>query len=339
MDSQGIAVSMVYPVMKALVHKGYDVEEFFEFAGFDGEVLQNMEGRLDRSDFEKLVTAAAAYTGDDHFGLHQGQIMDFEDMGILGYVMLHSKTISDALKSYQRYNMLLCSGFNLDWEVSGENLMLRLFLQSPGGTLSRHCAEDMAGSLFHMISRLSNRSISLRDVWFCHEQPSDIEPYMGIFGRYPVFGTEYHALFMDKEILSYPVLYSDPKLLQMFENMAEASRGELNHQRPFTEQVSLWMKKCIPSYLPTLQQTAQHFAISMRTLQLRLREEGTSFHELSAAVRKELAISYLKERGYAVGDIAYLLHFSEPSAFHNAFKKWTGMTPGQFRAADNPVYD
>lgn len=277
------------------------------------------------------MIAAAAYTQDDHFGLHQGQIMEFVDMGILGYVMMHSHTVADALAAYQRYNVILCSGFNLDWEVRGDTVLIRMFLQHPG-RMSRHCVEDMASSLYRLIGRLSNRRIPLHEIQFAHDAPADTSPYMPVFGRVPRFGGEENVLCMSKDILNYPVMYSDSRLLGVFETIAQETRDELTQASVFSEQVVQWMKRCVPSFFPTLQQTAESFRTSTRTLQNKLKLENTSYNDLSTRVRKELAIGYLREREYSIGEIAYVLHFSEPSAFQSAFKKWTGLTPGQYRA-------
>ncbi|MCR2806403.1 AraC family transcriptional regulator [Paenibacillus soyae] len=330
MADQGVAISMVYPIMKSLVQKGLDPAEFFEAAGFDARLLQDVEARIPGEELERLMKAAAAYSGDEHFGLHQGQMTDFADLGILGYVMMHSHTVRDALKAYQKYNDILCSGFNLDWKTEGNMLLLRLFMQHPG-RMSRHCVEDMAGSVYRMIGRISNRSIPLWGIRFEHDQPADTAPYEASFGTIPAFGETANALCMNAEVLDYPILYSDPRLLAAFEAIAQETMDSLSDSAGFSVQVMRWMKNNMVTNFPTLQQTAESFGTSARTLQLKLKEENTTFHSLTAAVRKELAIGYLKRREYSIGDIAYALHFSEPSAFQSAFKKWTGMTPGQYR--------
>lgn len=329
---QGVTISMVYPIMKTLMHKGYDTGHFFDDVRFDTSLLKDVESRIEGSELERLMIAAAEYTKDEHFGLHQGQLMDIADMGILGYVMMHSSTVADALSAYRRYNTILCSGFNLDWVVHENSVAIRLFASRPEARMSRHCMEDMACSLHRLIGKLSNRRIELQDLAFTHPSPADQAPYASAFGMIPRFESEDNMLRMSNEVLDYPILYADPKLLGMFERIAAETKDRLLGGEEFSDRVFQWMTSCMPRHFPTLKQTANSFHMSVRTLQNKLKDENTSYNELSVRVRKELALSYLQEQEYSIGEIAYLLHFSEPSAFHSAFKKWTGVAPGQYRA-------
>ena len=85
---------------------------------------------------------------------------------------------------------------------------------------------------------------------------------------------------------------------------------------------------------PTLQTAAAHLRTSPRTLKRRLQEEGTTFQDLLDSVRCDLAKRYLEEPRLALGEVSFLLGFSEPSAFHRAFKRWTGKTPLAYRQRD-----
>lgn len=331
MSNDGVAVTMVIPIMKSLVHKGYDPEQFFKYASFDAGMLKEPDARIPGAELERLMLAAVDYTQDEYFGLRQGLVMDFADMGVLGFVMMHSRTIQDSLTAYQRYNAILCSGFNIDWEISGDDVVIRLFPQKDG-TMSRHCTEDMTASFYRMLGLLSSREVPLKEVQFTHEGPRDRAPYLSHFGITPQFSRTENSLRAGKKLLEYPIVYSDARLLAVFEAIAQETIDRLRLEGDFSENVLQWMKQSLPSFFPTLQDTARHFGMSTRSLQNKLKEEHTSYNELSIRVRKELAVSFLMKWNYSIGDIAYILHFSEPSAFQNAFKKWTGVTPGQYRA-------
>lgn len=331
-----MAVSMVYPIMKSLVRKGLDTERFCESAAFDAALLRDPEARIQAQELERLMNAAAAYTDDAYFGLNQGLMTDVADMGILGYVMMHSETIADALDAYRRFNVILCSGFNLAWENEGQDAVLRLYPLNPATRMSRHCMEDMASSLYQLICKFANRSVTLHELQFSHDAPShdasyDVAPYVSIFGIEPRFGSAETFFRMDRKVLNAPILYSDARLRSSFEAIAVETLERLNRGKALSDRVFQWLMRRLPVSFPTLRQTALHFGMSTRTLQAKLKEENASFNGLCASVRMELAKGYLSRSEHSVSEIAYLLHYSEPSAFQNAFKKWAGVTPVQFR--------
>lgn len=77
---------------------------------------------------------------------------------------------------------------------------------------------------------------------------------------------------------------------------------------------------------------ARRLGTTSRTLQRRLRAEGLSHQQLLDEARREAAERYLRESSLAIAEIAYLLGYSEPSAFHRAFRRWSGTTPSEVRA-------
>ncbi|WP_042220649.1 AraC family transcriptional regulator [Oceanobacillus manasiensis] len=331
MTASGVPISMVYPIIKSLQRHGIKEEQLFDMVDMNPKLLRNVDARISAMDLVKLMRAAAVYTEDAFFGLHQGEQINFEDLGVLGYVMLHSKTIGDALRAYQRYNVILYNGFNLDWEIKDNKLEIQLDLQ-PYDHMSRHCIEDMASSVYHLTCKLSNRKIPLHSVQFSHENPGDdVAAYVSTFGIETSFAAEKTALCMDSKVLDFPVLYANPEILRVFEKLAKEGSETITQANLFSYQVVKWLKECIPSFFPSLNQTANHLGLSSRTLQANLKDENTSFSKLSIQVRKEMAESYLADGKHSVGDIAYLLHYSEPSAFQNAFKSWTGVSPGKYR--------
>lgn len=331
MFTQHVSVSFVFPIMKTLLRKGYDWGEFCLAASLDVNLLQDVEARIPEQELARIVQAAADYTGDELFGLHQGQEVSMADLGVVGYVMLHSKTLGQALTAYQKYNMITCSGYNADYEVHQEDVRIRLYASHPSMTPSRHCTEDMAGSLLYIMMSLAGRPIRVKEVNFMHQPALASEEYLAVFGVLPRFGQEANTLRLSKEILDYPVLSSDIRLLGVFEAVAEETKNRLIQGAVLSGKLYKWLIESMPGGFPTLQEAAEAMRMSPRNLQTRLKQEDASFTGLANRVRKELAASYLAKPEYSIGEIAYLLHFSEPSAFQNTFKKWMGISPGQYR--------
>lgn len=125
--------------------------------------------------------------------------------------------------------------------MEGNDVLIRLFLQHPG-RVSRDYIEDMASSLFHLIGKLSNERIALHEILFTHDSPADNHPYMSVFGKVSRFGEKNNILRMSKDVLNYPVLYSNSRLLGVFETTAQESRDELTQANMFSDQVVQWMK-------------------------------------------------------------------------------------------------
>lgn len=327
----GVSISFVYPIVKTIVTKGYNKDDFFRRANFDESLFYDSENRLSGDEYLQLLELAADITADTSFGLHQGEHLEVADLGVIGYVMSHSKTLGQALTAYQKYNALICSGLNIDWEAKGNEIIIEISYSSPRRSPSRHCIEEMTSSLYHLMIRLSCRAITLKEIQFQHGLVTAIGVYSEVLGITPQFGKTSNLITLSKDILDYPILFADAKLLATFETIAEDAKQRLFQGRIFSDQLYNWIVARMPNYFPSLKDTAKAFKMSVRSLQARLKQEDTTFQHVLNRVRRELAMGYLAKPEYKIGEVAYLLHFSEPSAFQSAFKKWTGVTPRHYR--------
>jgi AraC-like DNA-binding protein len=328
----GVSISLLLPVIKTLMVNGHDKETFLNSASMDANLLKDADARISEKDFEHLYERAATLMKDEFFGLHQGQNIDIADLGVLGYVMLHSGTISQALTAYQKYNVIVSNDYNLNWKLDKDCAIIQLVSRNPLKPFTRHCAEDMISSIYHLMFRLSCTRIPIQALQFQHSAPTEEHEYISVFGIKPLFEQAFNIIQIDKEALDYPILYADRRLLAVFETIATEARSKLIQGQQLSDQLYKWIIECMPSFSPSLQETAKAFNMSSRTLQSKLKQENMSYNRLVNTVRKELAVGYLAKPECRVGEIAYLLHYSEPSAFQSAFKKWTGLTPGEYRA-------
>jgi AraC-like DNA-binding protein len=134
-----------------------------------------------------------------------------------------------------------------------------------------------------------------------------------------------------RELLDLPLLEANPELQRILEAQVIAALQKLPKGAVTTDAVRRHLAAELSKGAPTLEQVAPRLRMSPRTLHRRLEEERTSYRVILNEVRRELATRYLQERQLAIGEIAFVLGFSEPSAFHRAFKRWTGHAPLDYR--------
>jgi AraC-like DNA-binding protein len=140
-----------------------------------------------------------------------------------------------------------------------------------------------------------------------------------------------NALIFDKELLKIPLIEPNKELLMSFEGIAGVTLERLAKSQTYTRKVLNIIVAEINGEIPTIDTVAKHLAVSVRSLQEYLKTEGTSFIKLLNEVRKDIAINCLKGTNTSIAEIAYVLGFSETSAFNRAFKRWTNRTPSEFR--------
>ncbi|QGQ98739.1 AraC family transcriptional regulator [Paenibacillus psychroresistens] len=179
--------------------------------------------------------------------------------------------------------------------------------------------------------KLTGDPLKLKTVSFTQNTPLDIEPYTRLFGTNLTFSQQENAFVFDSSVLNLPIIYRNQQLLQIVEDHAVQMIRALKLEQSFSEMISHAIIKKFDGTIPRIQDIASNLGYSVRSLQMQLKKDNTTFKDLLALIRKNMAESYLRNPHFSISDISYALGFSEPVAFHNAFKKWTGQTPGGYR--------
>jgi AraC-like DNA-binding protein len=132
--------------------------------------------------------------------------------------------------------------------------------------------------------------------------------------------------------LALPIFLADPALLETLERFADERVQDLYGRDSWADRVTRAIEQTLSrGERPAIESAARDLQVSTRHLQSRLQAEGVSYQKLLDRTREEMALRYLGKPGVTICDIAFLLGFSEQSAFNHAFKKWTGKTPGEYR--------
>jgi AraC-like DNA-binding protein len=128
-----------------------------------------------------------------------------------------------------------------------------------------------------------------------------------------------------------PHVRSDSRLLGVLTRYADSQLTALPSRGELVAAVSSSIARRMAKELPSLASTAAAVRVPERTLQRRLAGHGVSLSTLVDEVRRGLALKYIGDAGLSIGEIGYLLRFSDATAFHRAFKRWTGEAPASYR--------
>jgi AraC-like DNA-binding protein len=325
-----IQAKAVEKIAKAALPRGVTPQELYGAVGFDPAVLTNPDHRIPFAQVVSLYEQGAALTGDDAFGLHLGEA-DPKAFDVLGYSVINSPTFGEALDRVVRYNFIWTNGSSFAIHKTGASARITYLYLDPTITEHRHDAEMTFAAIAALGRAVTAVDWFPQSVSFQHREPRDISEHQRIFGCQVRFGAPDNELVFDSAVLRLPIIKADPGLCAVLDRHAE----ELLAKYPREDRLIDRLRKIIRDELnggdAGLEHVATQLGMSARTLQRKLREQNASHQEVLDQMRRDLAMRYLREPEMAICEVAYLLGFSESSALHRAFKRWTGMTPSEFR--------
>ncbi|HET7543675.1 MAG TPA: AraC family transcriptional regulator [Polyangiaceae bacterium] len=311
---------------------GADCAALSAHARFDSERAADPDARIPLDVESLLWDEAARLTGDGSFGLHAAEGLRPGMFDVLDYAVRTAPSLRESLERLARYNRLVHDAAVFALLPEGD--LLRVEHSLHGVKQSRHAAEFTLASLVVVGAQLQGCPLRPLQVAFQHEAPSLLAEHERLFGVRPSFARAENSLTFSLEILERPLPASDPLLSRVIERHAQA----LLAARPApAETTAARVRRLLCDTLgkdevtATLAGMASRLRMSERSLQRRLGDEGQTFDGLLDQLRHELALRYLADRKIAIAEVAFLLGYSEPSAFHRAFKRWTGTTPSQAR--------
>ncbi len=301
--------------------------------GFDASLARSPDARIPLAVETLLWDEGARATGDQAFGLHAAEKIRPGIFDVLDYVVRTAPTLRESLRRLARYNRLVHDAAIFTLHEGPAVVRVEHALRA-GAVQSRHAAEFTLASLLVFGSQICGAPLLPLAVEFRHPAPPDLREHARLFGRTPRFSAEVNAVEFDAATLDQPSPTADPALSRLVERNAEALLA-LRPAPAVTQEERV--RRLLPALLgegqATLAHTAQRLKMSERSLQRRLAGEGLTFDALLEELRRDLSLRYLQDPKVAIAEVAYLVGYSEPSAFHRAFKRWTGRTPAEARGA------
>lgn len=305
--------------------------ELLARAGLSEAALSDPDGRIPLAAMYDGIEAAREATGDACLGLHFATSMELEDLDALGFLMITSPTFGSALERIFRYQRMWAEGERYEMFVEGERVRVTYEQYGPPRPAHVQMAQ-MAFSDFVINGSRHIPGLEFECVRFRHERPPEAAEYERMFGVPVEFGAACDEVRFPTRLLDLPLPDANAALCAFFDRYTRDKLDQLPGGESIVSRVRSLLRKQLPEGKVKLEHLAEWLHMSPRTLQRRLGEEGTSLHAELDEVRRQQALYFL-EAGVAIAELSWLLGYSEPSAFHRAFKRWTDTSPEVWRSA------
>jgi AraC-like DNA-binding protein len=310
------------PTVEAL---GGDIDAVLARAEQPSDVLVNPEHYVPYTSYLRLLDSAAILTGCPHFGLEMSRELGAENMGVVGFIITQASSVGEAWASLKRfYHVHDTYGVVVVTESAG---LACIRYEIPRSKVSgaRQSLDVAAGVSTNIHRMLCGGDSDLVSLHFPYPEPDDLSAYEFLGCRNIHFGKPGYAMFFPTEVLQLPVAHSDPQIKFILDQYLESL--ELSSQHATSRQVEKLIRGFLSTGDCTLVHVARFLSMSVRSLQNHLEAEHTSFQLLLDKVRRELALHHLSRGDMQFTQLAYLLGYSELSAFSRSFKRWYNTSP------------
>jgi AraC-like DNA-binding protein len=312
---------------------GGDIDRIFGNVGIAPEMAGEPTLKLSLASYCGLFEEASRLTQNDNFGLWFGNRFRPRDLGLWGYAAVSSPTLGAALENLVglfRYHqesslMRLVEG--------GDGLMrLEYRVEAPDIIERRQDAELSLGMFANFFRECCGPAWVPEEVHFEHPQPQEWKQHEAAFSAPVYFSQSANALSFRPELLDKPMPGRDLTLMTMMQSCLEQLGNNEDGPVSVVDTVRMAIRTKLPDGYPTLEQISEELRLSPTSMQRELAADGVSYKDLVEATRRDLAIMYLKQRNLPLSEIAFLLGYSELSAFSRAVRRWTGEAPRTVRA-------
>ncbi len=331
------SVVHVRVLLRTLEEAGVGTALLCHTCGIDPAIFEDVRARIPRSRVLQIWQEAARRLPDPHLGLHLGERVRPHAVNVVTYLTMSSRTLREGLERLIRYQRILGEDSRVQLRDEGTQSFIRIEFGSEELPATRDEIEYWAVLLMKYGRWIADYDVRLMEVRFSYPRPEEPSEYERIFGCRPRFGAAESGLLIASAELDRPSIHANPEVARAHEQSAGEYLAELD-DRSMSRQLCELLMGVLEKGQLDLETAARQLHVSVRTLQRRLRDEGTSYREVVDQLRREIALDKLRKTDIPIEEITYLTGFSELSPFYRAFRRWTGKTPVEYRetASERP---
>lgn len=335
MVNQDCPIKTILTILGFAASVGVSPPEILGAVGLDPALLSNPDGYLLQAQEMRIWDEAVRRTGDPDFGLHLAEWVaqvPEDHFDVLTFAVRSSPTLGAHYRLAGRYIRLIHEGVYLTLEEEGEVGRL-VHGHTPEQIGPRHPVEGILALALLLGRQTVGEDLAPLEVRFAHARPERVSEHERVFRAPVYYGCSRNELVLSRASLSRPQRHAQERLLLHLDRQLGGMLSALPESRRYRDVVKRRMMDELPEREPSVSVVAAKLRISARSLQRRLHSEGTSFAEILSDLRRDLALRYLQDSRVSIGEVAFLLGFLDVTAFHRAFKRWTGSTPSEHRRA------
>lgn len=310
-----------------------DVQDVLRHASLPLDLFSRDSPTLTADEYFRVWEAMTRLQNDPLFPLRLGQSISVEAFSPPIFACFCSSNLNTALARLAQYKPLIGP---LRLDVKPDSLQTVVALAGLPQTAQVPSSLIAAELVFFVhLARLATREHIVPKAAHVEVQLPGAEAYEDFFGCKVERG-RFNGLTFSAEDAQKPFLTANEKMWSFFEPELRKRMADLTPQSTFRDRVRACLIEVLASGQCTIADVAHRLAVSHRTLQRRLHEEGTSFQQELNGLREGLARHYLVNSRYSSAEIAFLLGYDDPNSFIRAFYTWTGQTPEGARSAATP---
>lgn len=320
------AVDLGWPVI--LNDLGVAAQDLLRHARLPLDLFSRADATLSSGDYFRLWSSLEQLLGGPAFALRLGQAVSVEAFSPPIFASFCSADLNAALTRLAQYKPLV-GPLRLDVTRGAQETVatLRGLPAGPPPPASFTAAELV---FFVHLARLATRATIVPRAVTLSAPSTDMDRFAEFFGVMPGIGPVGSVAFRAEDARR-PFLTASDRMWSVFEPDLRTRLADLTRDDGFRERVRACLLELLASGQCAVSDIAGRLAVSTRTLQRRLGEEGTSFQRELNAIREELAHHYLATTTCSSAEISFLLGYDDPNSFTRAFHEWTGRTPEQAR--------
>lgn len=314
--------------------RGIDLNAWMDALDIDPGLLVDDRSRITLEQATRLVQDLWRHTDDELLGLGR-QPVPRGTFRMFGLAVLSSPDLTTVIDRLGDFSRVLPGFPTFRVEVGATTTRVTMEVQ-PDEDPSHFFADLGLSLVLRFLGWLAGSRLPVEVVELPYPTPESVEDYDLVFGRRLLFGRPAPAMEFANEVLRLPVMRDEPALEEWLRNSPADLLMVRDYGTTVADQVRRLLERGLRGQWPTPDEIASQLAMSTQHMRRLLREDGTSVTQIREELLRDAAVASLVRGEESVADLSERLGFSEPSAFHRAFRRWTGSAPGAYRPKDLP---